>query len=306
VPAVRGVSFDIAPGETLALVGESGCGKSTIARTLLGLLDGRECLISGRILFGGRDLTGLPSSEWRSLRGREMAILFQDPRGALNPVLTVGAHLLETMRAHRRISRREAQAEAKRLLGEVGIPDPGYHLGRYPSELSTGLCQRVGLALAICLHPRLLVADEPTSALDTGIQQQVMELIREMKRRYAQSMLLISHDLGLVAGLADRIAVSYHGKIVECAETRAITRSPAHPYTRALLDCRPGMERRHDHSPLSVIPGTPPGPETEMPGCSFTPRCPLSDSRCAGSLPPMTHLSETHHAACFKPLGGAS
>ncbi|MFH1572907.1 MAG: ABC transporter ATP-binding protein, partial [Acidobacteriota bacterium] len=237
---------------------------------------------------------------------REMAILFQDPRGALNPVLTVGAHLLETMRAHRRISRREAQAEAKRLLYEVGIPDPGYHLRMYPSELSTGLCQRVGLALAICLHPRLLVADEPTSALDPSIQQQVMELIREMKRKYAQSMLLISHDLGLVAGLADRIAVSYHGRIVECAETDVITGSPAHPYTRALLDCRPGMERRHDHSPLPVIPGTPPGPETEMPGCSFTPRCPFSDSRCAGSLPLMTHLSGTHHAACFKPIGGAS
>ncbi len=305
VRAVRNVSFHLAAGETVALVGETGSGKSTIARTFLGLQQREGHEVSGRLIFEGRDLLRMTEADWRRYRGSRISLLFQDARGSLNPVLTVGAHLVEAIRAHRPVSRREARAEALRLLQGVGVPDPEFYFGRFPAELSTGLCQRVGIALGLCHRPGLLIADEPTSALDPSIQQQIIALLRELKRRHSLTMLLISHDLTLVAGLADRITVLYHGRVAESGKAAEILEAPAHPYSRALLACRPGLEHTHDRLPLPVIPGTPPVAESELPGCPFAPRCGIATAHCTELLPAATVLSDTHLAACHYASGGA-
>ena len=292
--AVARVSFDMRRGETVALVGETGCGKSTLALALLGLLGSRGRIESGTIEFEGRPLAGLKEGEWRGIRGAAISLIFQDARGALNPVLTVGRHIVETLRAHRRISIREAGRAAREILAEVGLPDPSNCSRRYPSELSGGMCQRVGIALAICGRPRLLIADEPTSALDPGIQAQILDLLDDLKRRQKLAVLLVSHDLAMVSGFADRVLVMYGGSLVESGRSEDVFGSPAHPYTRALLRCLPG----DGSGPLAVIPGTPPVPGSRHPGCPFAPRCDSAVEACGGSFPAWRMLSDTHGAAC--------
>lgn len=304
VRAVRDLSLRIARGRTLALVGESGSGKTTTALALLGLLDAGTRVESGRILYDGRDVTRLTERAWRTLRGREVGILFQDPRAALNPVLTVGAQLVEAIRAHQPLPRRQARRQAARALADAGVPDPEFQMARYPFELSTGLCQRVAIALAVCNRPRLLIADEPASALDPIVQAQITELLGRLKKEHGLTLLLISHDLQLVAGLADEIAVVYCGRIVECGRAEQILGTPAHPYTRGLLASRPDLSHHCELRPLPVIPGTAPPAGSETEGCSFAPRCGLAERRCTQSIPPAAALENDRSAACFRASPG--
>jgi len=297
--AIRDISFQIAAGEILALVGETGCGKSTVALTLLGLLD-RGQTESGEILFEDRDLRKLGKREWRSIRGCAIGMVFQDARSALNPVLTIGDHLIESIRAHQRLSGKQARALAIDLLHDVGIPEPQFQMRRYPFELSGGMCQRVGIALGICNSPRLLIADEPTSALDPTIQVQIMQLLGEMKHRLGLSLLLISHDLALVSESADRIAVMYHGRLVEAGPGLRVLAHPAHPYTLALTESVPNLRHRCDSRPLAAIPGAAPAPGEEFSGCSFAPRCGLCEPRCTDAMPAPVAVSDGHWAACFR------
>jgi len=294
------VSFRIEHGESLCLVGETGSGKSTIALALMGLLDWNRQITAGQVLFEQKNLGRLNRRQWRQIRGRQISLLFQDARSSLNPVLTVGNHLVETLQAHQPISKRTACLRAQDLLRDVGIPEPEFHMHRHPFELSGGMCQRVALALGICNHPQLLIADEPTSALDPTIQTQILRLLQERKQGLGMALLLISHDLALVSEIGDRLAVMYHGRIVEAGRVGEVFARPAHPYTRALIECLPGMDRSSQTNPLVAIPGTAPPPGHELPGCAFAPRCSLSDERCRAVLPEFVALSETHRAACLK------
>ena len=300
VPAVRDLSFEIYPREVFALVGESGSGKSSVALAVLGLLDGAQKSGICRIVFAGEDLTALDERGWRALRGRRIGMVFQDARGALNPVLTIGDHLVESLRAHGDSSRREARESAERLLLEVGITDAAFCMSRYPFELSGGMCQRVGIALAVCHQPALLIADEPTSALDPTLQAQILDLLRMMSRRHGLALLLISHDLALVASRADRVAVMYHGRLVESGHAPEVFARPVHPYTRGLLESEPTMHHKRGSRPLSSIAGAPPAAAIELPGCAFAPRCAWAESRCTGPLPPAVSISRTHWAACVR------
>lgn len=300
VRAVRDLSLRVCRGRTLALVGESGSGKSTTALALLGLLDAGARSEAGRILYDGREVTRLTERAWRRLRGREIGILFQDPRAALNPVLTVGAQLVEAIRAHQALSRQQARRQAVHALAAAGIAEAEFQMHRYPFELSTGMCQRVGIALAVCNRPRLLIADEPASALDPVVQARITELLGRLKKEYGLALLLISHDLQLVAGLADEIAVVYGGRIVERGRAAQILAAPAHPYTRGLLASRPDLNHHCELRPLPVIPGTPPPAGSETAGCSFAPRCGLAEPRCTQSIPPDAALEDGRSAACFR------
>jgi peptide/nickel transport system ATP-binding protein len=302
VRAVRNFSFEAAPGEIVALVGETGCGKSTLASALLGLLDPSHAYIGGEIRLEGSALPR-PGDEraWRSLRGTSVGMVFQDPRGSLNPVLTAGAQLIDAIRSHGPVRQREARRRATELLKRVGLGDPEFVMCRYPGELSGGMCQRIGIALAVCGNPTLLVADEPTSALDPTIQAQILGLLQEMNRS-GMTVLLISHNLELIAGYSDRIAVMYHGCLVEVGPAERILDSPQHPYTEGLIRANPGFiapGRR-----LKPIPGAPPGGAAAFSGCSFAPRCPRADAACSQSEPALITVSTGHQAACFHAAGG--
>ncbi len=298
--AVRDLSFRLAPGETTALVGETGSGKSSVALSLLGLHQPGEEFEADAIVFEGQDLGRLTEAEWRKLRGSRIALIFQDARGALNPVLTAGDQIIESIRTHRRISRDSARREAIRLLQEVQMPEPESQLGRYSSEMSGGMCQRLGIALAIANNPGLLIADEPTSALDPPIQAQILNLLQGMKRLHGLTLLLISHDLALVSVFADRVMVMYGGRLVESGLRSEVLMQPAHPYTRALIQCQPGLDHHRDVHLLKEIPGSIPAPGQDTPGCPFYPRCMLAENGCNAFMPPMKDLSGTHSAACFK------
>jgi oligopeptide/dipeptide ABC transporter ATP-binding protein len=298
VRAVREVSLQIPQGETLALVGETGSGKSTLALAVLGLLDRRSRVESGEILFEGRGLQKLRRRERNGICSRKIGIVFQDARSALNPVLTIGSHLIETLRAHRKISGRDARARALELLQEVEIP--GGHARLYPFELSGGECQRVGIALGICNNPRLLIADEPTSSVDATIQAQIIDLLQTMRRRYGLALFLISHDLPLISRISDRISVIYHGRIVESGLAQEVFAAPAHPYTRALIQCQPDFRHHHEAQPLATIPGSAPNPGEDIPGCAFAPRCGSAVPRCGNSVPAGREISKTHWAACIR------
>lgn len=269
--AVDGVDFAIAPGEIFAMVGESGCGKTVTALSILGLIDPPGKVVSGEIIFQGRELTALSKAEMDALRGDQITMIFQEPLASLNPVFSIGAQIGELLRVHRGLSRREARREGVALLEMVGIPDAEARLQAYPDELSGGQAQRVMIAMALALNPALLIADEPTTALDVTIQAQILELLRSLKAKHKTAVLLITHDLGVVAEMADQVAVMYAGQIVESAGIDGIFSSARHPYTQALLHSMPALGKSRTHLP--VIAGTVPNPLERVPGCRFAPRC---------------------------------
>jgi oligopeptide/dipeptide ABC transporter ATP-binding protein len=295
--AVDGVSFSIAPGETVGLVGESGCGKSVTALSLLRLVDPPGRIEPGtRIVFEGRDLMTLDEEEMRRIRGNRMAIVFQEPMTALNPVFTIGYQVAEVLRVHAGASRRAAWERAVEFLAMVGIPDPAERARSYPHQLSGGMRQRVLIAMALAMSPALLVADEPTTALDVTIQAQIVELLHELQARFGLSILLITHDMGLVAELCQRVLVMYAGRIVEEAPVRQLFASPAHPYSEALLAAIPRLGS--GRSALGAIPGSVPSPLAWPAGCRFHPRCRYAWSRCSAEEPPLHSLGTGHRARC--------
>ena len=294
-PAVDGVSFTLAERETLGLVGESGCGKSTTALALMRLT--HHARIEGEARFGERDLMRLDDGAMRRVRGSEIALIFQDPGTALQPLRRVGEQVADVMRAQLGISAAEARARALELFRKVGIAAPEQRLRAYPHELSGGMCQRVMIAAAIACSPRLLLADEPTTALDVTVQAQILELIREVSSEAGMSVILITHDLGVVAGMTDRVAVMYAGRIVETAATDRLFAQPMHPYSRGLLGAVPKLDGGWDEE-LTTIPGTVQGAALQG-GCRFAPRCPLAGDMCRRD-PPLEEIAEGHFVACWK------
>ena len=296
VAAVDDVSFEIRAGETLGLVGESGSGKSVTALSIMRLVQPPGRIARGSLRFKGRELLALPESEMREVRGADISLIFQEPMTALNPVFTIGDQIGETLLVHSRATRREAKAKAVELLEAVRIPDASSRVNDYPHQLSGGMRQRVLIAMAIACRPSLVIADEPTTALDVTIQAQILDLLREMKSAFSLSLLLITHDLGVIAETADRVAVMYAGRIVEEGPVRAIFREPQHPYTRGLLASIPGGApgRR-----LRAIEGTVPMLGALPPGCAFNPRCPDRFEPCTSAPPPEYTIGADHGARCY-------
>ena len=294
--AIDEVSFDIAAGEILGVVGESGAGKSVTGTAVLGLLERPARQAGGRILFDGKRIDTLDEDAMRALRGREIAAVFQDPLTSLDPLMTIGDQLTETIRTHLDVTPAEAVERAARLLAEVGIPAPRERLASYPHEMSGGMRQRVVLALAFCCEPRLIIADEPTTALDVSIQAQVLDLLRGMCRERGTAVMLVTHDMGVIAEVADRVAVMYAGRLVELGPTAGLLAAAAHPYTRGLMASIPDMHRRE--ADLTQIPGAMPRPDAPVAGCAFHPRCPLALERCARERSP-TFAVGASEAACW-------
>ncbi|PLX81804.1 MAG: ABC transporter ATP-binding protein [Desulfuromonas sp.] len=298
VKAIQGVDFSIGQGETLALVGESGCGKSMTALSLLRLVPRPGRIVEGEILFGGEDLRRIPEDEMRRIRGNQIAMIFQEPMTSLNPVLRVGEQIGEVLRLHKGLSPQGALEAAVKLLSQVGIPSPEQRVGEYPHQLSGGLRQRVMIAMALACDPRLLIADEPTTALDVTIQAQIMELLHDLKKTREMATLLITHDLGVVAEAADRVAIMYAGLIVEYAPVRVLFDHPLHPYTRGLLACVPRLGEKRDR--LEPISGQVPSPGELPPGCSFLDRCPEAFAPCRGKVPELREVSPGHLVRCWR------
>ena len=295
VPAVRGVDFEINPGETLALVGESGCGKSVTAMAIMRLVT--ASIRATSIDFQGRDLQHCSELEMRRIRGAQIGMIFQEPMTSLNPVFTVGRQIEEVLVLHQRLRASEARAQALELLKRVGIPSPERRLRNYPHELSGGMKQRIMIAMAIACRPKLLIADEPTTALDVTIQAQIMDLMRSLKDEFGMAVLLITHDLGVVAHFAQRVLVMYAGKIVEQGSVRDIFKRPLHPYTRALIAALPDPSK--PAKLLEAIPGRVPSPSMLPPGCSFCARCKFAFGPCPGELPILYEVEAGHDVACF-------
>jgi len=293
---VDGLSLAIDPGEVLALVGESGCGKSITALSILRLVPKPGRIESGRVTLCGRDLATLSVTEMRAMRGAEAAMIFQEPMTSLNPVQTVGAQVVEAIRLHERVSASAARARCVEMFERVGIADAGARFDSYPHQLSGGLKQRVMIAMALSMQPKLLIADEPTTALDVTIQAQILELLREIRDRFGMAILLISHNLGVVNELADRVAVMYAGQVAEEGTREELLAHPRHPYTQRLLASIPSRTRRGD--PLAEIPGVVPSPGEWPAGCRFTTRCHRAFEPCASVFPDATVLSRTHRAWC--------
>ena len=293
-PAVRGVSLDVLPGETLAVVGESGSGKSVTMLAILGLVQGAR--VTGSAVFDGTELVGLDTGRLRSIRGAKVSMIFQDPMTSLNPVLTIGRQLSLVMRAHQpHLSKQAAAQRAIELVDRVAISQAARRCESYPHELSGGMRQRIMIAMAIANNPAVLIADEPTTALDVTVQAQIMELLDELRRESGLALVLITHDLGVVAGAADRVAVMYAGRIAETGSVLPLFEQPAHPYTRGLLDCLPRLDIRHD---VQVsIPGVAVSPLSLPPGCPFAPRCSYAIDSCDLAEPVLTQHGDTM-AAC--------
>ncbi|MFP6665473.1 MAG: ABC transporter ATP-binding protein [Deltaproteobacteria bacterium] len=301
--AVDGASFTLQRGETLGLVGESGSGKSVTSLAILGLLGEGAEVVSGRILFAGRDLLRLGTRDLRAVRGARIAMIFQEPMTSLNPLFTVGAQIAEAVRLHERASRRAAWARAIEMLHLVEIPEPRLRASSYPHELSGGMRQRVMIAMALACRPELLIADEPTTALDVTIEAQILDLLAGLQRRFGMSVLLITHDLGVVASQADAVAMLYSGRVVERAPAGALFAAPAHPYTRLLLDSLPRLHERRER--LQAIPGVVPDPEARPSGCRFHDRCWRATAECSASEPvlaPPGGTAEAREVACFHSL----
>jgi peptide/nickel transport system ATP-binding protein len=299
VRAVDGVAFEIRGGETVALVGESGSGKSSVALAIMGLLDPPRARVSGQIRMGGRDLVALPERELEQVRGRDVAIVFQDTTGALNPVCRVGEQLVETIVIHDRAGGRDAATtRAGELLERLGLTTPEAVLRAYPHELSGGMRQRVGLALALVNDPRLLIADEATTALDATTQAEVLDLLRQRQEATGMAMLVVTHDLGVVAAMAHHVVVLYAGRVVEAGTVEEVLGRPRHPYTLGLLESVPHLERAR--GPLSALPGAPPRAGAEVAGCRFAPRCWLADVECLVVDPALRSVGGSHQAACLR------
>ncbi|MFJ4902317.1 ABC transporter ATP-binding protein [Streptomyces sp. NPDC088727] len=296
--AVNGVNYSVSEGETLAVLGESGSGKSVTAQAIMGILDMPPGKISGgEILFKGRDLLKLKREERRKIRGQEMAMIFQDALSSLNPVLTVGEQLGEMFVVHRGASRKDAKAKAVELMDRVRIPAAKERVGNYPHQFSGGMRQRIMIAMALALEPSLIIADEPTTALDVTVQAQVMDLLAELQRELNMGLILITHDLGVVADVADKIAVMYAGRIVETSPVHDIYQAPAHPYTQGLLRSIPRLDQKGRE--LYAIKGLPPNLLHIPPGCAFNPRCPMAQDVCRTDVPPLFDVAENRQSACY-------
>jgi oligopeptide/dipeptide ABC transporter ATP-binding protein len=299
VRAVDGVTYEIGEGETLAVVGESGSGKSVTALSILKLIPsppGR--IVEGRILFRGRDLVTLPTNEMRRIRGKEISMIFQEPMTSLNPVYTCGEQIIEAVVLHEGVDRKEARVRAIAMLKLVGIPLPEQRVDEYPHQMSGGMRQRVMIAMALACRPSILIADEPTTALDVTIQAQILELLKRLQGELGMAVLLITHDLGVVAETADRVAVMYAGQVVEYCDARSAFRRTLHPYTGGLLASLPRLDRKRDE--LRVIPGTVPNPARFPAACRFHPRCPVVQDRCRVNDPPVMAFDDGHESRCWR------
>ena len=295
--AVDGVSFDVMPGETLGIVGESGCGKSVTALSILRLIQPPGRIEPGsRILFEGKDLVTLDDAGMRNVRGNRISMIFQEPMSALNPVFTVGDQVAEVARIHTSGSRRDAWDRAVEMLTLTGIPSPGERAKQYPHQLSGGMRQRVLIAMALMMNPAMIIADEPTTALDVTIQAQILELLTDLKKRLGTSILMITHDLGVIAETAERVLVMYGGEVVEEAPVRLLFDDAHHPYTEGLMNAMPQITESRDR--LNVIPGTVPPPTAWPTGCRFRDRCPYSWDRCELEHPPLYQIGENHTSRC--------
>jgi peptide/nickel transport system ATP-binding protein len=299
IKAVNGVSFAVERGEVLGIVGESGSGKSVTGFSIMGLVSPPGRVTGGRIVFDGRDLVGLAPAEWRKLRGHRIAMVFQDPMTTLNPVLRIDTQMIEAIQAHERISHGAAYARALDALTKVGIPDPASRIKAYPHQLSGGMRQRIAIAIALLHGPDVLIADEPTTALDVTIQGQILAEVQTLCRETGTALVWITHDLAVVAGLANRIAVMYGGRIVEEGNVDDVLDTPRHPYTRGLIDSLP--EHGGHGGRLRQIPGRAPAPHEVPPGCAFAPRCAYADSACA-TPPPLRLLGPGWGVRCVRPL----
>jgi oligopeptide/dipeptide ABC transporter ATP-binding protein len=299
VKAVDGVSFDVRAGETLGIVGESGCGKSVTSLSILRLIASPPGKIAGgEILFKGTNLLGLTDPEMRKIRGNDISMIFQEPMTSLNPVYTCGDQIMEAVILHQKVNRAEARTRAIEMLRLVGIPSPEQRVDEYPHQLSGGMRQRVMIAMALSCQPEVLIADEPTTALDVTIQAQILELLNRLQEEMGMAILLITHDLGVVAETCDRVAVMYAGQIVEYAVVEEIFDHPRMPYTTGLLGSIPKLGEHHER--LRVIPGNVPNPSEFPPGCKFHPRCPVAIDRCRVENPPLEEIRPRHWARCWR------
>ena len=295
--ALNGITFDIQPGEVFGLVGETGCGKTVTGLSILRLLPRSASITSGQVLLEGIDLLGLSRSQIESLRGSKIAMIFQDPSTSLNPVFSIGSQIERVVRQHMQVSHQDAREKVRSVLAAVGLPDVDRILGSYPHQLSGGMQQRVMIAMALSCSPRLLIADEPTTSLDVTIQAQILKLIRDLQKKFDVSVILITHNLGVIAQTCDRLAVLYGGRVAESGSTRDIFNQPQHPYTRGLMSAipHPGPRGRK----MATIPGTVPSNPGAMTGCTFAPRCEFVMERCKLEAPPLYQLGEKHSSACF-------
>jgi len=301
IKAVDGVSFELRRGTTLGIVGESGCGKTTVGLSVLDIVPYPGRIVGGRIFYNGDEVTAMSSEELRRLRGREISMIFQDPVAGLNPVLPIGLQVEETITTHLSLPKKEARRMTLDILRHLGLPHPERLVQQYPFHLSGGMCQRVMIAIATVLSPRVIIADEPTSSLDVTIQAAILEELNRLKREREVSIILITHDLGVVAQMADEVAVMYAGRIVESGQAREIFRRPRHPYTWALLSALPRLDG--SQGPLRSIKGSPPDLGELPPECAFLPRCHKAVSACRQEpWPPLKELSSGHWAACFNPV----
>ncbi len=300
VKAVDGVSYDLDDGETLGLVGESGCGKSVSALSLMRLIPSPPGkIVGGEVWFEGRDILKIGMDEMRAIRGGKISMIFQEPMTSLNPVLTIERQLTETLQLHKGMSRAEARQEAESLLLRVGIPDPPRRIRQYPHQFSGGMRQRVMIAMALSCSPRLIIADEPTTALDVTIQAQILELMKSLTAETGVALIIITHNLGVVARYADRVNIMYAGKIIERGRARAIYGNPRHPYTVGLLNSVPRLDQPK-RGRLEPIEGQPPDLVNTTEGCSFLPRCRWAVSRCEAEAPPLMETEEGHWSACWQ------
>jgi len=296
--AVDGVSFDVSRAQTVALVGESGCGKTATALSIIRLIpDPPGRIVGGKIIFQGRDLLTLPEREMRKVRGKEIAMIFQEPMSSLNPVFRVGDQVAEAIMLHQKVGKKEARKRTIELLDKVGIPAPEKRVDEYPHQMSGGMCQRVMIAMALSCNPSLLIADEPTTALDVTIQAQILALLRRLQDEFHMSVLLITHDLGIVAEMADYVAVMYASKIAEWSPCADLFREPLHPYTVGLFRSLPKL--KGERKRLRVIPGTVPSPLNFPSGCKFHPRCPIAAEKCRTVEPELLEITDGRKAACW-------